>query len=269
MELPTKKSEVESYDPGLLLIFGRPKCGKSSWISGLDDNLVIDLEDGYRSLSVMKIQARSFNDLNEIKKLIIKKGVEEGCTRENGKKPYRFITIDNASRLEEYCLFEAARMYRENSAMGKNWGMLKDKDGKNTTAPDPKADVRTLPQGSGYYWLRQAVMNAVKMFKPLCQTLVLVAHVKEKQITKDSTEMTEMSLDLAGKVSDIICGEADAIGYMYRRGNKTIMSFKGGDNIINEARPIHLRNKEFVVIESDESGNIKINTKDIFPDNRK
>lgn len=152
--------------------------------------------------------------------------------------------------------------------MGKNWGMLKDKDGRATTNPDPKADVRTLPQGSGYYWLRQAVMNSIKMFRPLCKTLILVAHVKEKQINKDSAEMTEMSLDLAGKVSDILCGEADAIGFMYRRGNKTIMSFKGGDNIIREARPLHLRNKEFVVIESDDEGNIKVNTNEIFPERK-
>lgn len=117
MELPTKRSEVESYDPSLLLIFGRPKSGKSSFISGLEDNLVIDLEDGYRSLSVMKIQARSYNDLVEIKKLIVKKGIDDGCTRENGNKPYRFITIDNASRLEEYCLAEAARLLEDSSFM--------------------------------------------------------------------------------------------------------------------------------------------------------
>ena len=85
-------------------------------------------------------------------------------------------------------------------------------------------------------------------------------------MTKNSTEMTEMSLDLAGKVGEIICGEADAIGYMYRKNNNTIMSFKGGDNIIREARPLHLRNKEFVVIESDDEGNIKVNTKEIFPE---
>ena len=234
MELPTKRSEVESYDPGLLLIYARPKQGKSSFCAALDDNLIIDLEDGYRSLSVMKIQARSYNDLSEIRKLIVKKGIDDGCTRENGKKPYRFITIDNASRLEEYCLARAAELYRANTLAGKKWGLLED------GRPDPKADVRTIAQGAGYLHLRNAVMDAVRMFKPLCQTLILVAHVKERQITKDSTEMSEMSLDLAGKVSDIICGEADAIGYMYRKGNQTIMSFKGGDNIIREARPLHL-----------------------------
>ena len=115
MELPTKRSEVESYDPGLLLVYAKPKQGKSTWCAELDDNLIIDLEDGYRSLSVMKIQARSYNDLVEIRKLIVKKGIDDGCTKENGKKPYRFITIDNASRLEEYCLQRAAELLENSS----------------------------------------------------------------------------------------------------------------------------------------------------------
>ena len=267
MELPTKRSEVESYDPDLMLIYARPKQGKSSFCAALDDNLIIDLEDGYRSLSVMKIQARSYNDLVEIRKLVVKKGIDDGCTKENHKKPYRFITIDNASRLEEYCLARAAELYRE-TPMGKNFGKIKE-NGILTDKIDPKADVRTLPNGAGYQYLRAAVMDSVRMFKPLCNTLILVAHVREKQINKDSEEMTEMSLDLNGKTGDIICGEADAIGYMFRRGNQTIMSFKGGDNIIREARPLHLRNREFVVIESDESGKLTINTKEIFPDDKK
>lgn len=115
-----------------------------------------------------------------------------------------------------------------------------------------------------YLYLRMAVMNAVKMFKGLSNTLILVAHVKEKQITKESTEMTQMEIDLMGKAGAIMCGEADAIGYMYRKGNQTIMSFKGGEDIIKQARPVHLRDKEFVVIESDDQGNLTINTKEIF-----
>lgn len=257
-----------------MLIYARPKQGKSTWCAALDDNLIIDLEDGYRSLSVMKIQARSYNDLTEIRKLIVKKGVDDGCTRENGKKPYRFITIDNASRLEDYCLSEAARLYRETTLAGSTWGYLKDKDGnliKDENGKykiDPKADIRTLPKGAGYMYLREAVLSAIRMFRPVCQTLILVAHVKEKQINKNSEEMTEMSIDLAGKVADIVSGEADAIAFLFRNGNKTMMSFKGGDNIIREARPLHLRNKEFVVIESDDEGNININTKEIFPDRK-
>lgn len=261
MELPKVKSKVVDYNPSFTIIYGRPKCGKSTLMASLEDNLIIDLEDGYKSLEVLKIQARSYNDLKEIRNLVIQKGIEDGCTRDNGKKPYKFITIDNATRLEEFCLSEAARLYRE-TPMGKAFGKIKTPDGK--LIDDPNADVRTLPNGSGYTYTRMAVSNAIRMFKPLCNTLILIAHVKDKLINKDGQDMNEMAIDLAGKLGDILCGEADAIGFTYRTGNKTILSFKGGDNIIREARPLHLRNKEFTVIESDENGEIHVDMSQIF-----
>ena len=124
--------------------------------------------------------------------------------------------------------------------------------------------VRLLPNGAGYLYLRQAIRKMIDMFKPLCETLILVAHVKDKQIKKDGEEMSEMSVDLAGKLGDIICGEADAIGYIYREKNNTLISFEGGDNTIREARPLHLRGKKFVVATSDEDNHIKVDMGKIF-----
>lgn len=69
-----------------------------------------------------------------------------------------------------------------------------------------------------------------------------------------------------GKTGDIICGEADAIGYVYRQGNKTLISFKGGDNTIRGSRPLHLREKIFEVVTSDEEGNLKVDLSQIFPE---
>ena len=271
MELPKTRSEIKNENPSFMIIFARPKQGKSTWISALDDNLVIDLEDGYRALSVLKVQARTYKDFLELRNLIVDKAKTDGCTRENGKKPYKFITIDNASRLEEYLNDRAGDRYRSETLAGSKWGIKKDargvpilKDGK--PVKDPSADITTLPNGQGYLWIRKAVKEVIDMFKPLCETLILVAHVKDKMINRDGQEMAEMSVDLTGKLSDIIAGQADAIGYMYRKGNKTYMSFQGGDDTLKEARPLHLWNKVFTVIESDDSGNItKINVDDIFP----
>ena len=261
--LPTERSKAENYNPRLLVLFGRPKSGKSSLVASLDNNLIIDLEDGYRSLPVMKVQARSAADIEAVQRAIIKKG------KEIGKAPYRFITIDNATRLEEMALAKAAELYR-NTPMGAQWGLLRDDKGivirkEGKVVPDPKADVRTLAQGAGYLYLRQAVKSLVKMFEPpMCETLILVCHVKDRQIREDNAEMTEYSVDLAGKLGDIICGEADAIGFVYRDGNKTICSFQGGDGTIREARPLHLRGKKFVVGESDEDNNLKMDLSKIF-----
>lgn len=199
----------------------KPKSGKSSFVAAIDDNLIIDLEDGYRALSVMKVQARTANDLQDIKAAILEKG------RELKRAPYRFITIDNATRLEEMSVPLAAELYR-NTPMGAQWGLMKDikglpiKDPKTgKTMVDPKADVRMLPNGSGYLYLRKAIRQLIDMFKPLCESLILVCHVKDKQVNKNGQEMSEMAVDLAGKSADIVCGEADAVGYLYRDGNKT------------------------------------------------
>lgn len=267
IELPTERSVVTNYNPKLLILMGRPKAGKSSLVASIDDNLIIDLEDGYRALSVMKVQARTVADLEEIKAAIIEKG------RALKKAPYRFITIDNATRLEEMSVVLANSLYRQ-TAMGQSWGMLTDakgmpvKDPKTgKLIPDPKADVRQLPQGGGYLYMRKAIRKLIDMFKPLCETLILVTHVKDKQIRVDGQEMSEMAVDLAGKTGDIICGEADAIGLIYRKGNQTFVSFEGGDNTIKEARCPHLRGKKVLVAESNADNEVKFDASKIFVNN--
>lgn len=264
IELPTERSVAENYNPKLLIIGGKPKSGKSSFIAAIDDNLIIDLEDGYRALSVMKVQARTVSQLEEIRNAIIAKG------KELKRAPYRFITIDNATRLEEMSLSLSADLYRE-TAMGQSWGLLKDAKGMPVKDPktgktmvDPKADVRLLPNGSGYLYSRKAMRKLIDMFKPLCETLILVTHVKDKTIKKNDEEVSEMSIDLAGKLSDIICGEADAVGMIYREGNKTYLTFEGGEGTIREARSPHLRGKKFLIAESNENNEVVFNTTGIF-----
>ena len=150
--------------------------------------------------------------------------------------------------------------------------MLKDKAGNlikdknNKPMVDPNADVRLIPQGAGYLFLRKAVRKMIDIFKDKCETLILVAHVKDKQIRKNDEEMSEMSVDLAGKLSDIICGEADAIGYVYRDKNKTMISFEGGDNTIREARPLHLRGKKIEVAHSNENNELIVDMSKVFID---
>lgn len=155
------------------------------------------------------------------------------------------------------------------TSMGQGWGLLKDEKGMpvmkgGKPVPDPKADVRLLPNGAGWLYCRAAIKEMIDMFRPYCETLILVAHVKDKQIKRDGKEMSEMSVDLAGKAADIICGEADAIGMIYRAENKTYISFEGGDDTIKEARPLHLRGRKFCVAESDEQNNLKIDMSQIF-----
>lgn len=211
-------------------------------MASLENNLIIDLENGYQALSALVVQARTVNDFAEIANALREE------IKNTGKFPYKYITIDNATRLEEMCLSYACQLYK-NTPMGKTY---------------QGSDVRTLPNGSGYMYLRQAVRKVIDMFRDLCESLILVAHVKEKMINKEGEELSEMSIDLTGKLGDILCGEADAIGYVYRKKNDTIVSFEGGDNSIREARANHLRGKKIVVATSDENNNITVDMTKIF-----
>lgn len=218
------------------------KSGKTTLLSNLDQCLIIDLEGGSEFLEALSIQARSVADLGEIAQAIKAK------IAELGKKPYKRIAIDNATRLEEICLPYAATLYRQ-LPTAKKW---------------EGTDVRTLPNGAGYLYLRESVKKVINMFKELCDQFILIGHTKDKIINKEGEELTEMAIDLVGKLGDIVCGEADAVGYVYRKKNQTIISFEGGDNSIIEARAKHLRGKKIVIAESNDDNDVTVDWDKIY-----
>lgn len=240
--LPKEKNKPKVNNPRFLVLYGKPKSGKTTIAAALDNNLIIDLEGGSEYLSALSVQARNIRDLGEISQAI------QAEITSTGNKPYQYITIDNATRLEEMCLDYAKTLYMQ-TPMGKTY---------------KGNDIRTLPNGSGYMYLRQAVKKVIDMFKNLCDNFILIGHTKDKIINKEGEELSEMALDLVGKLGDIVCGEADAVGYVYRKKNETIISFEGGDNTIREARAPHLRGQKIVIAESDENNNVTVHWDRIF-----
>jgi hypothetical protein len=98
----------------------------------------------------------------------------------------------------------------------------------------------------------------------LCDTLIILGHLKSKFVEKEGKEMEARGLDLTGKLSAILCSQVDAIGYMYREDNKTIINFQPSESLIVGSRPEHLKNQKITVIESDESGKLTIDWSKIF-----
>jgi hypothetical protein len=235
LTLPTSKIPASTTNPQFLVLIGREKVGKTSALAQLDNNLIIDLEGGSTFVDAMAIQCRTISDLGEAASAIRAKN------KEVGHNFYKHITIDNATSLEEICLGYAATLYRQ-QPMGKNW---------------TGTDVRTLPQGSGYYYLRTAVLKVIDMFKELCDEFILVGHIKDTIVDDPATgeELTERSLDLVGKLAGMVCRRCDGVGYMYRSGNEVHIKFKADKNIAMGCRSEHLKNKDIVISEmNDETG---------------
>jgi energy-coupling factor transporter ATP-binding protein EcfA2 len=226
--LPMTKVSAETKSPKNLIIFSKPKVGKTTLLSQLENCLILDLEDGSDYVDAIKLKARSIDDIRAIGKAIKEAGY-----------PYKYVAVDTITALEEMCIPFAEDLYSK-SSMGKNWFT----DGK------PKyGSILNMPNGAGYPWLREAFTKVVDYLKTWAPRIILVGHVKDVVLDKNGSEFNALDLDLTGKLKRITSSQSDAIGYLFRKGNKNVLSFKTTDEISCGARPEHLRNKEVVLSE--------------------
>ena len=220
--LPTVKIKGDRVNPKRILIYSKPKTGKTTAYAGLENNLIFDLENGTDYIDALKIKITTLQELLDAGKAIKEAG-----------RPYDYVTIDTVTALEEMIMPLAIKLYRQ-TPMGKNF------DGDT---------VVTLANGAGYLYIRQAFFQVLDFIDTLAPTIILSGHIKDKQVDDKGELVMSANIDLTGKIKSMICAQADAIGYMYRKGNKTILTFKTNDEVTCGARPEHLRNEEIVVTE--------------------
>lgn len=240
IKFPTEPKEPLTVDPKLAIFFSKPKVGKTKALSMLKNNLILDLEEGSDHVGGMVVKANSFKELVNVKAEMVRQGIV-----------YDYLTIDTTTALEDYACELAKTLYQE-TAMGATWGLPDIKTGKIKKG---QTHILQLPNGGGYLYLRDAFQMIVNGFKPFAKKcLILSGHVNDKLINKDGEEVSEMQLDLAGKLARIMYSKADAVGLMHRKGNKVFINFDGGGEAIVEARAEHLAGKEILLTEKLEDG---------------
>ena len=220
--LPTKKVKADRVNPKRLIVYSKPKTGKTSAFAGLEGNLIIDLENGADYVEAIKVKANNLQELKEIGKAI-----------KEASYPYEYVTIDTVTALEDMVMPLAINLYKQ-TAMGKNYS---------------GDSILTLPNGAGYLYIRQAFFQVLDFIDTLAPQIILSGHIKDKQVDDKGEMVMSANIDLTGKIKSLICANADAIGYMYRKGDQTILSFKTNEEVTCGARPEHLRNEEIVISE--------------------
>lgn len=232
--LPTDVVKAETQNPRKLIIFSNPKVGKTSTLSKLENNLIIDLEDGSEFVDAKKINVKAYarkTGKSEMQILAeIAKGIKDKNT-ELGTYAYNYITLDTITALEDVVKPYALKLY-QGTSMGKTY----------------TGNILALPNGAGYGYLREAFETVYNSFFGLSNCLILLGHIKKASITKDGKELGAKDLDLTGKLKQITCADADAIGYLYRKDNNNYLSFKTSEvDLATGARPAHLRQQEFII----------------------
>lgn len=218
MELPKKKVKASRKSPKNMIIYGPPKIGKTTVLSQLDDCLIIDLEEGSDMVDALKVKVTSLKELAEVGKAIVKEG-----------KPYKYVAIDTISKLEEWCEEDAKKLYMT-TPMGKNF------ETKN-----PGMSILSLPNGGGYLYLRMAYKKWIDRLNKLADHIILVGHLKDKMLEKKGKEVAVKDLDLTGKIKQITCANADAVGYIYREDEQTMISFNSLEDVTAGSRCDHLK----------------------------
>lgn len=244
IELPKTKIPAQTQDPKYLILFGLPKVGKTTVLSTLDNNLILDLEKGSTYIDALKIEANSVKDLKEIAKAI----KDAGC-------PYKYVTIDTITALEEMVKPLAIQLYRN-----------------SPQASDKYADVTDptlLPNGSGYGFIRIAIEMIIDMFAKVTPNIILCGHVKDVSLN-EGLDGTVKDLDLVGKTKRILSAKSDAIGFVHRDDDGNLcINFGQDGEVLTGARPAHLANKDIVVAERNADGTFTSHWDRIYPSEAK
>lgn len=251
IELPNKIIKASKINPRKIIFFGKPKIGKSTALANLDNCLILDFEGGTDYLDALKIDITTESKKQNILPIVVLKQIIEKIKEANKAKGgyvYKFGAIDTISVLEDLVMPIAINLYKATS-MGRNY------QGNN---------VLDLPNGAGYQYTRSALWMVLDELEECFETLIILAHLKDKLLEKEGKEMNERGIDLIGKSASILSANVDAIGYMYREDNKTIVNFKPSETVTCGSRCDHLKDQKITLIESDENGKITVDWSKIF-----
>ena len=211
MKLKKEKRKAVSINPSTLLLYGAPKVGKTTMLSQLDDCLIIDTEKGSR---MVEGYIQEVNSRDELIETLI-------AIKESKDVKYKYIAIDTIDKVAEW----AERRVCE-------------EEGVNSIAD--------LAFGKGYGLVREKVAKTVSHFKEVAEHLIIIGHRKVAYaVTEGNPIVIPESLDLTGKLKNVIMAGGDAIGYVYRNDKEELMvSFKANDAIEAGSRCPHLKGKD-------------------------
>jgi len=102
INLPTQRVAATRANPKRMVIYSKPKAGKTSALALLDNCLILDFESGSDYVEALKLKVDSLATLKAIGQEIVK-----------ANKPYKFIAVDTVTALEEMCLSYAKQLYMD------------------------------------------------------------------------------------------------------------------------------------------------------------
>ena len=204
-----EKRKAISINPKLLLLYGAPKVGKTSMLSKLNDCLIIDTEHG---ANMIEGYIESVSNRDELLELLIE-------LKESKDVKYKYIALDTIDKIAEWA---ERRVCEEEQVRA----------------------LADLAFGKGYGLMREKVSKTIEAFSCVTEHLIIVGHRKAAYaVTEGNPIVIPESLDMTGKLKNIIMSMSDAIGYVFRDEDKLKVSFQANEAIEAGSRCEHLKGK--------------------------
>ncbi len=187
ISLPVEKSKINNnFKSQKFLMLGSAGIGKSAFWAQDPKALFLETESGLNALEVFKLSIRSWNDLREAYAAL-------KASADSGKFPYDLIVMDTVDRLVDFA-------QEETIARAKDFYK--------------KIEVNTIgdiPQGGGWYKVKEMVMSFFNKLELLNCAIALIAHSDIKRIKDTTSEFDKNTISIGGQLGDDIIAFPDHV----------------------------------------------------------
>ncbi len=165
-----------------ILIYGKPKCGKTTLASHFPKNLLIAFEKGYNAID--GIRAVDINTWADFK-LVLRQ-----LKKPEARAMYDTITIDTATIAYEMC-----EQY--------------------ICAQNAVQSIADIPWGQGYSATKREFETCLRQITMLGYGLVLISHIEtRKEKTSDDSEIEILAPSMPKRCYEVVNQIVDIIGYI-------------------------------------------------------
>ncbi len=165
-----------------LLLYGKPKTGKTTMASRFPKNLLIAFEKGYNAIDGIK--AVDVNKWSEFRQVL------RQLEKPEAREMYDTITIDTTTIAYEMC---------EQFVCGQN-GVQ---------------SIRDIPWGQGWTLAKKEFESCLRKITMLGYGLVLISHIEtRKEKTADDSEIEILAPSMPKRCYEVVNQIVDIIGYI-------------------------------------------------------
>ena len=165
-----------------ILIYGKPKTGKTTLASKFPKNLLLAFEKGYNAIDNIYVQ--DINNWSEFKQVL------RQLKRPEVQEQYHTITIDTTTIAYEMC---------ENYICQQN----------------AVQSISEIPWGGGYAATKKEFESCLRQITMMGYGLVLISHIEtRKEKSADDTEIEILAPSMPKRCYEVVNQIVDIIGYI-------------------------------------------------------